>query len=146
MSTVGQRVMSVFVTRYLKAKKERVSLVAATSLDGAMAEQALVIMDTVNKNAFLCFLKTILLPTLPKGSVIVMDNWSAKHLEGTVHYGEEVGELVERSCCKLLYLPTYSPDFNPIKHLFAKVKAFVKSLRPDTTDNRFRQVISGLGL
>lgn len=93
-----------------------------------MAEQALVITDTVNKNAFLSFLETTLLPTLPKGSVIIMDNWS-------VHHGDEVRELAERFGCELLYLPTYSPDFNPIEHLFAKVKAFIKSLLPDTIDN-----------
>jgi transposase len=92
-----------------------------------MAEQALVITDTVNKNAFLSFLETTLLPTLPKGSVIVMDNWS-------VHHGDEVRKLVKRFGCELLYLPTYSPDLNPIEHLFAKVKAFIKSLCPDTTD------------
>jgi transposase len=89
-----------------------------------MAEQALVITDTVNKNAFLSFLETTLLPTLAKGSVIVLDNW-------TVHHGEEVTELVETHGCELLYLPTYSPDLNPIEHLFAKIKAFVKGLRPD---------------
>lgn len=110
-----------------KGKKERVSLVAATSLDSAMAEQDLVITDTVNKNAFLCFLEFTLLPTLPKGSVLVLDNW-------TVHHGEEVGKLVERFGCELMYLPTHSPDFNPIEHLFAKVKAFIKSLRPKTID------------
>ena len=90
-----------------------------------MAEQALVVPDTVNKNAFLAFLETTLLPTLAKGSVLVLDNW-------TVHHGEEVRALTERFGCELLYLPTYSPDLNPIEHLFAKVKAFIKSLRPAT--------------
>ena len=110
-----------------KGKKERVSLVAASSLDGSMVEQALVVTDTVNKNAFLAFLETTLLPTLTRGSVIVMDNW-------TVHHGDEVRELALAYGCELLYLPTYSPDLNPIEHLFAKIKAFVKSLRPATTD------------
>ncbi len=109
-----------------KGKKTRVSLIAAITLDTAMTQQALVVSDTVNKNAFLCFLERTLLPTLPKGSVLVMDNW-------TVHHGDDVSELVERCGCELLYLPTYSPDLNPIEHLFAKVKAFVKALRPDTT-------------
>jgi transposase len=117
-----------------KGKKTRISLIAAASLDGLMAERALVITNTVNKNAFLAFLETTLLPTLPKGSVIVMDNWSAKHHEGTVHYGDDVRELIERFGCEPLYLPTYSPDLNPIEHLFAKIKAFVKRLRPDSTD------------
>ena len=109
-----------------KGKKAWVSLIAAISLNAAMTEQALVVTDTVNKNAFLAFLETTLLPTLPKGSVLVLDNW-------TVHHGDDIRELVERCGCELLYLPTYSPDLNPIEHLFAKVKAFVKALRPATT-------------
>ena len=110
-----------------KGKKAWVSLIAACSLSGVMAEQALIITDTVNKNAFLAFLETTLLPTLPKGSVLVMDNW-------TVHHGDDVRNLVDAAGCELLYLPTYSPDLNPIEHLFAKLKAFVKRLRPDSTD------------
>ena len=92
-----------------------------------MAEQALVIPDTVNKNAFLCFLETTLLPTLARGSVLIVDNWS-------VHHGDDIRELVYACGCELLYLPTYSPDLNPIEHLFAKIKAFIKALRPGTTD------------
>jgi len=78
-----------------KGKKERVSLIAAASLTGSMTEQALVISDTVNKHAFLAFLEFTLLPTLIEGSVVVMDDWSAKHPEGTVHHGDEVSELVK---------------------------------------------------
>lgn len=110
-----------------RGKKAWISLIAAASLDRMMAEQALVVTDTVNQNAFLAFLKITLLPTLPKGSVLVLDNW-------TVHHGDEVRDLVAAYGCSLLYLPTYSPDLNPIEHLFAKVKAFVKSLRPASTD------------
>ena len=108
-----------------------------------MAEQALVVPDTVNKNAFLCFLETTLLPTLTEGSVLVMDNW-------TVHHGDDVRDLVEACGCELLYLPTYSPDLvlgktapsgparNPIEHLFAKLKTFIKALRPDSIDTLVR--------
>ena len=59
-----------------------------------MAEQALVVTDTVNKNAFLAFLET-LLPTLTEGSILVMDNWRAKHPEGSVHQGDDVRDLVD---------------------------------------------------
>lgn len=111
-----------------KGRKARVSLIAACSLNGVMTEQSLIITDTVNRNAFLAFLETTLLPTLARGSVLVMDNW-------TVHHGEEVRDLVDAAGCELLYLPTYSPDLNPVEHLFAKVKASVKRLRPDSTDN-----------
>ena len=60
--------------------------------------------------------------------MIILDNWS-------VHYGDDVRGLVEAAGCKLLYLPTYSPDFNPIEHLFAKVKTFIKNLRPSNLAN-----------
>lgn len=110
-----------------KGKKVRVSLIAACGLGGVMAEQALIITDTVNKNALLCFLETTLLPTLAKGSILVLDNW-------TVHHGDDVRDLVDAAGCELLYLPTYSPDLNPIEHLFAKIKTFIKRLRPDSTD------------
>lgn len=93
-----------------------------------MAEQAPIVSDTVNKNAFLAFLETVLLPTLAVGSVLVLDNWS-------VHHGEEVRELATRFGCERLYLPTCSPELNPIEHLFAKVKAFIKSLRPQAIDD-----------
>ncbi len=92
-----------------------------------MAEQALVVLDTVNKNAFLSFLESFLLPTLAEGSILDLDNWS-------VHHGEEVRELVETYGCELRYLPTYSPDLNLTEHLFAKLKAFIKSLRPETAE------------
>ena len=43
--------------------------------------------------------------------------------------------MAERFGCELLYLPTYSPDLNPIEYLFAKIKTVVKRQRPDTLDN-----------
>lgn len=98
---------------------------AACSLGAQMAAQALVVPDTVDRNAFLGFLEHSLLPVLEPSSILVLDNW-------TVHHGDAVRELVEAAGCELLYLPTYSPDFNPIEHLFAKVKAFIKRLRPAT--------------
>lgn len=97
---------------------------AACSLGADIAEQALVVPDTVDRNAFLGFLEHSLLPTLEPGSILVLDNW-------TVHHGDAVTDLVEAAGCELLYLPTYSPDLNPIEHLFAKIKAFIKRLRPD---------------
>ena len=122
----GPKGERVFDTRPKgKDKKKRVSLISAIDLNenNTMETQSLVVEGTVNKNAFLVFLEDILLPTLKKGSVLVMDNW-------TVHHGEEVRDLVQDFGCELLYLPTYSPDLNPIEHLFAKVKTFIKKAKP----------------
>ena len=57
-----------------------------------------------------------------------MDNW-------TVHKGDDITNLVESYGCTILYLPTYSPDFNPIEYLFSKIKAFIKKLRPLNVDD-----------
>ena len=53
-------------------------------------------------------LEEVLAPTLKSGKIIVMDNLSAPK-------GERVRELIEERGCELLYLPPYSPDFNPIE-------------------------------
>lgn len=92
---------------------------------------------SVNKASFLSYLKDVLLPTLAKGSVLVMDNW-------TVHRGKDVTALVQSFGCSVLYLPTYSPDFNPIEHLFAKIKSFVKSARPKTRQELFAAFTQGV--
>src|SRR3712207_9282388 len=52
-----------------------------------------------------------LCPTLEEGQVVVMDNLSS-------HKGERVRELIEGKGCELIYLPSYSPDFNPIEQAF----------------------------
>jgi len=57
-----------------------------------------------------------------------MDNW-------TVHHGQDIKDLVQSFHCNILYLPTYSPDFNPIEFLFSKIKAFIKKFRPDNIDD-----------
>ncbi len=57
---------------------------------------------------FESYLEGVFAPTLKSGKIIVMDNLSA-------HKGERVRELIEERGCELLYLPPYSPDFNPIE-------------------------------
>ena len=108
-----------------KGKKQRVSLIAAVGLSANLAEHALVHPQSVNKNAFKAYLEHVLLPKLEPDTVLVMDNW-------TVHKGDDITELVERFGCTILYLPTYSPEFNPIEYLFSSIKAFIKKLRPST--------------
>ena len=108
-----------------KGKKQRASLIAAIGLDVNLAEHAIVHPESVDKNAFKAYLENTLLSKLEPGTTLILDNWS-------VHHGADIRELVERYGCKLFYLPTYSPDFNPIEYLFSKIKTFIKKLRPET--------------
>ena len=77
-------------------------------LDGAM-----------NGHAFLTYLEKVLLPNLKAGDIVVMDNLAAHKVDG-------VRALIEAVGAKLLYLPPYSPDFNPIEMAFAKLKALLR--------------------
>lgn len=106
-----------------KKRKGKVSLIAAISNQGMNAEACLVHEGSVDTAAFLSYLKDVLLPTLQPGQIVIMDNF-------TIHHNSKVRELIQSKGCNLLYLPTYSPDFNPIEYLFAKVKAFIRKIRP----------------
>ena len=68
---------------------------------------------------FEAYLEQVLAPTLRRGQVVVMDNLSA-------HKGERVRELIEERGCELIYLPSYSPDLNPIEEAFSKIKGLVR--------------------
>jgi transposase len=86
----------------------------------------LTVVGATTKLAFESYMEQFLAPTLRSGQVVVMDNLNA-------HKGERVRELVEGSGGKLLYLPTYSPDLNPIEEAFSKIKG---SLRKATVRTR----------
>jgi transposase len=111
------------VDSFPKGKKQRVSLIAAIGLHANLAEHAMLHPESVDKNAFKAYLEHVLLPKLEPATTLIMDNWK-------VHHGSDITELVQSFGCKVVYLPTYSPDFNPIEFLFSKIKAFIKSFRP----------------
>jgi transposase len=78
-----------------------------------------VIDGRMNGNAFLAYVEQVLAPTLKPGDVVALDNLSAHKVPG-------IREAVEAAGARLLYLPPYSPDFNPIEQLFAKLKALLR--------------------
>ena len=80
---------------------------------------SLVVEGSTNGTVFETYLEEVLCPTLKEGQVVVMDNLSA-------HKGERVRELIEGKGCELLYLPPYSPDFNPIEQAFSKLKSYLR--------------------
>jgi transposase len=82
-------------------------------------EASLVVEGSTNGTVFQTYLEEVLLPTLKRGQVVVMDNLSS-------HKGERVRELIEGKGCDLLYLPPYSPDFNPIEQAFSKLKSYLR--------------------
>lgn len=74
----------------------------------------------MNGNVFLAYVKQVLVPTLSDGDIVVMDNLPA-------HKAAGVRGAIEAAGASLLYLPPYSPDFNPIENAFSKLKALVRA-------------------
>ena len=76
---------------------------------------------TCNTELFNAWLQKALLPSLPKGKVLILDNAS-------FHRSEKTKQLVEEFGCKLLFLPPYSPDLNPIEKYWANLKVKIREL------------------
>lgn len=74
------------------------------------------------REKFLVYLENILIPTLHSGDIVVMDNMRTHHVK-------DVRILLEKADIKLLYLPPYSPDFNPIEEMWSKIKAILRKLK-----------------
>lgn len=74
----------------------------------------------MNGQVFLAYVSQVLVPTLAPGDVVVMDNLPA-------HKAAGVRDAIEAAGASLLYLPPYSPDFNPIENAFSKLKAMLRA-------------------
>jgi transposase len=77
---------------------------------------------TTDSETFMFWLEQCLLPELKPNQVIIMDNAS-------IHKNKRIEKIIEDKGCKLLYLPPYSPDLNPIEHYWFFVKHWVGKLR-----------------
>ena len=76
---------------------------------------------------FLAYVQQVLAPTLRQGDVVILDNLPA-------HKGAAAREAIEAAGARLLFLPPYSPDFNPIENAFAKLKALLRRAAARTVD------------
>ena len=77
----------------------------------------------VTKEIFKEYIEDILAPTLPKGSILIMDNHRA-------HKQEFDAKLLRRHQITVKYLPPYSPDLNPIENMWSKIKAELRREKP----------------
>jgi transposase len=98
---------------------KNMTLISSIGKEGGMGA-SLVVEGSTNGMVFETYLEEVLCPTLEKGQVVVMDNLSA-------HKGQRVRQLIEAKDCELIYLPPYSPDFNPIEQAFSKLKSYLRA-------------------
>ena len=81
----------------------------------------------INGEAFLAYVETFLVPTLKAGDVVVMDNLGS-------HRGKAVRKAIRAAGARLLFLPKYSPDLNPIEQVFSKLKHLLRKAQARSYD------------
>jgi transposase len=101
------------------------TFVAGLRLGGMVAP--LVLDGPINGEAFQAYVDQILVPDLEPGDIVVMDNLGSHKRPG-------IRQAIEAAGARLLYLPPYSPDFNPIEKAFSKLKALLRKAAERTVD------------
>lgn len=88
---------------------------------------SLAVEGATTARVFETYVEKVLAPSLEPGQVVVMDNLGA-------HKPRRVRELIEERGCELLYLPAYSPDYNPIEEAFSKIKSLLRKAAARTRE------------
>jgi transposase len=97
------------------------TLVHAVALDGTRA--AMVLDGPIHGESFAGFCEWLLAPALQPGDLVVMDNLSS-------HKSARAVQAIEAVGARVVYLPPYSPDLNPIENVFSKVKQLIRGICP----------------
>ena len=115
----GQRA----VGRVPRNHGKNITLVAGLSWEGLMAPMT--IEGAIDTAAFEAYVEHLLVPALTPGQIVILDNLA-------VHHKAEIRQLIEAAGCRLLFLPSYSPDLSPIELAFSKIKAFLRRMAART--------------
>lgn len=107
------------------------TFIAALRCDGLTAPW--IIDKAMNRAAFDTYIETQLAPTLYRGDIVILDNLA-------VHKSAKATECLRRKGAWFLFLPTYSPDLNPIEMAFAKLKAHLRKAKARTFDALWKAI------
>jgi transposase len=102
-----------------------ITMLAALSVAGV--EATMTVEGATDTDVFCAYVSEVLSPTLAPCDIVVMDNLSA-------HKAQRVRELIEARGARLVYLPPYSPDFNPIERCWSKIKTYLRAAKARTSE------------
>jgi transposase len=108
-----------------RIRGKNTTLLSSMSLEGI--GPSLTVEGATTSRVFETYVEKVLAPSLKEGQVVVMDNLSA-------HKPKRIKELIEQCGCELVYLPSYSPDYNPIEEAFAKIKHLLRTAAARTKE------------
>lgn len=114
---------------------ETVTILSSIKLDGST--ESLVFEGAMDRKMFDAYIKEVLAPTLFPGDIVVMDNLNT-------HKSQDAYEVIRKRKAEVLFLPAYSPDFNPIEKMWSKVKQVLRGIKAPTEDELF--VATGIAL
>ena len=92
-----------------------------------------VIDGPINGESFLAYVEQLLVPTLARGDIVIMDNLGS-------HKGKAVRRAIRAAGARLFFLPQYSPDLNPIEQVFAKLKTLLRKAGERTIEATWRRI------
>jgi transposase len=109
-----------------------ISTIGANGVDGVRT--GLSVPGAIDGETMLFFVEELLVPTLNRGDIVLMDNAS-------IHKLDDIEDALEAAGAGLLFLPPYSPDLNPIEHGWSKVKARLRALKPRTVPDLLEALV-----
>ena len=130
-SPIGKRL----IARVPHAHWMTTTLIAALGLGGIRCST--VVDGGINADVFEAFVEQVLVPQLKAGDIVILDNLSS-------HKRRRTRQLIEDAGAELVFLPPYSPDFNPIEMVFSKVKQLLRSLECRTSETLWETMQSVL--
>jgi transposase len=118
-----------------KNRGKNLTLIASMSLEG-MGE-SMCLEGATDAKAFEAYVEHFLAPSLSEGQVVVMDNLGA-------HHPTRIRELIEARGAELVFVPSYSPDLNPIEQAFSKIKTILRKLGARTHEALLETIAEAL--
>ena len=119
-----------------RTRGKNTTLIASITLEGGMGE-AMTVEGATDALAFEAYVEYFLAPTLAEGQVVILDGLGA-------HRTGKVRELVEARGTELLFLPSYSPELNPIEEAFSKIKGLVRKIGARTREALMEAIAEAL--
>lgn len=118
-------------------RRENLTVIGAIALKGFLG--AMTVNAGTDRDVFRAFIEQILVPSIWEGATVVMDNLPAHKLK-------LIQETITAAAVKVIYLPAYSPDFNPIENCWSKLKEYLRSVAARTRATLAQALVPAIDL